>query len=675
MNLWLVIAPALLGLPAAALWLLLADPSGRARLGAREAAAWAAVIWASFASLVTELLSLGAGHNLNAPATGHFTRGWLACVWLLPALAAIFILWQRRARLAGLARSRFARVRALVGLDRYLVLAIAICALLVGFVAVASAPTTWDSMTYHLARVAAWLQLGGVAHYATHAEPQLIHPPGAEMLIAQLQALTGGDRYAALVQTAAYVLAIVVASSIARGLGGGRRAQLIAAFLMATAPTAILEGSSTQNDLVVGLWLMVAAASCISLGDERRLAGWRALIAAAAVGLAMLTKGTALIYLPPLLILIAWQLVLRVGPARTLALAAAGAAIVLALNAGQWERNHATYGQFIYSGSGFLDYSNDAHTPASLTSNLIRNSALYAATPSAAVNQRLVDAVRGALGRLGINPDDPATTFPGLNFTLGRAGPDESNGPSALLALLMLWSIVCALALSRFRSPLRAGWALMLVVQIVTFALLIKWQIWHTRLHLPVMMLAVPLIAAVLTEVPNRAEARRWITGAVVVLASITAPFYLALNIDRPLVSFSGHHSILTTDRDAQYFAARPELERPYLNAIAYLKQHDINRLAFYGGLDDWYYPFNALLGKGARTSYIFVPNRSAKYPQPSGASVEAVACVNCDATKEQTLKQLGLTRVPNLYTQPPGLEKPLPAPFELWVRMPTPRP
>lgn len=662
MNLWLVIAPALLALPAAALWTVLADEHSRPALGTREALLWTAAIWAGFSSAVVQLLSLGAGHDLFAPASGHLNRHALAIVWLIPALAGAGILWLRRRQLVAQIGTARSKLDSLTGLDRYLAAAIAACAALVALVALIGAPTTWDSMVYHLARVAAWLQLGGVAHYATHAEPQLFQPPGAELLIAQLQALTGGDRYAALVQTFAFVLWVAGASLIARQLGGDRRAQLLAGFLVATAPMAILQGSSTQNDLIVGAWLMIAASLALAIDDQRRLAVPRALVASLAVALAILTKGTAWIYLPPILLLLAWAILKRVGPLRALALAAAGLAIVLALNAGQWQKNHETYGKFVYSGSGFYDYANDSHSPGALVSNLVRNAALYIETPSRAINRRPSGWLREGLNGLGINPDDPATTFPGQLFNLERSGPSESHAGSIVLFVLMLWALALALLHRGFRTRRRLIWAAIVITEILTFALLIKWQTWHSRLHLPVLLLSLPLVAVALTRVPVAERSRRWLACTVVVVSSLLAPFYLLMNVDRPLIGYAGHQSILTTPREQQYFNARPELRQPYLAAIRYLDTHSIDRLAFYGGFDDWYYPFNALMGSGAHTGYDFVPNLSARYPQPSAQSLEAVACINCDATKQAVLTKFGLVRVP-LASPPP------PDQLELWVR------
>lgn len=669
MNLWSILTPALLGLPALAIWLMLIDPPGRARLGLREGAAWSAVIWAAVASLVALVLSLGAGHDLAAAPEGHLGRAGLLAFWLPASAASAVLIWLRRALLGEVLRRLGRQWRGLRGLDRYLSWAIFACLALVGLVAVLSAPTTWDSMTYHLARVAGWLQLGGVSHYATAAEPQLFHPPGSEILIAQLQALTGGDRWAAGVQTCAYGLSIAIVSLIALQLGGGRRAQLMAAFLAASAPMAIMQGSSTQNDLLVGLWLMIAASLALQVlrCPDRNLA--RGLIASAAVALALLTKGTAWLYLPPILLLLAFAMVRRLGWGRAIGAGVAGLAIVLSLCAIPWLQNQATYGQFVYTGDGPFDYSSENHSPGALASGLARNAAIYLGTPSESVNAGTTSAMRGALS-LGADPDDPATTFPGVEFGVPLAGPQEAHGPSLLLLLLGLWALVLvALPGKGFRTPIRAVWAAIIVVDVLLFAWLVKWQPWHSRLHLPVTLLGVPLIAVALEAIPARRPRNARVSWAVVIAASLLALPVLFLNVDRPLVGYAGHRSILSTPREAQYFAAWPQLERPYRQIVGHLESRGINRLAMIGGFDDWYYPFDALLGPGVRTSYVLVGNRSARYRQTPLAATQAVVCYGCDQALRDRLAQAGLAEVPGLVFDIPPAEDGRGASIELWTR------
>src|SRR5207248_1366671 len=73
-----------------------------------------------------------------------------------------------------------------------------------------------------------------------------------------------------------------------------RRGQSLAAVFAATLPIAILEASSAQNDLVLSLWLLVFVHFALrAFSGKAGLAGW--LLAGASLGLAVLTKPSALL--------------------------------------------------------------------------------------------------------------------------------------------------------------------------------------------------------------------------------------------------------------------------------------------------------------------------------------------------------------------------------------------
>jgi len=97
-----------------------------------------------------------------------------------------------------------------------------------------SVPTNGDSLVYHLTRVAHWIQNGSVHHYPAHYAAQNEFSPLHEYNLAHLQLLAGTDRLDGFVQLLAVIVCVVGASEIARLLGGGRRAQILAAAFTAT---------------------------------------------------------------------------------------------------------------------------------------------------------------------------------------------------------------------------------------------------------------------------------------------------------------------------------------------------------------------------------------------------------------------------------------------------------
>lgn len=171
--------------------------------------------------------------------------------------------------------------------------------------AVRYAPNNWDSMTYHLARVAHWIQNRSVAPYPTNNFRQVFLAPGAEYLLLSLQVISGSDRLANLVQLGCFLLVAAAAPVLARLAGAPVALARWAWLLPAAAPAAVLQASSTQNDLVAA----VMAIGLIAAGlPHFHPARWPndsrvgALFLAGAVAAAALVKVTALFAVAPFLL-------------------------------------------------------------------------------------------------------------------------------------------------------------------------------------------------------------------------------------------------------------------------------------------------------------------------------------------------------------------------------------
>jgi hypothetical protein len=114
-------------------------------------------------------------------------------------------------------------------------------------------PNTYDSMSYHMARVAHWMQQQSIGYYQTSIHRQNVMGPGAEYLILIPQILSRTDYLANIIQYLSYVFLI---SSILYIVGMLRISWDFRPFitlLTAAAPMAIMQATSTQNDLVASV--------------------------------------------------------------------------------------------------------------------------------------------------------------------------------------------------------------------------------------------------------------------------------------------------------------------------------------------------------------------------------------------------------------------------------------
>ncbi len=548
------------------------------------------------------LLLVGGGVAVVAVTEGlgaarALRPGPVLVAWV--SIAAVALLVLRRST-----RGRAARGRGPSPLDGTIAAGVALVAALTLLAALTAAPTTWDSMTYHLPRVAHWEQDRSVAFYPTQIIRQLYQPPWAEYAVLQLYLLTGGDRLANLVQWLAMAGCLAGTSLVARELGASPRGQLLAAFVVATIPMGILQASNTKNDYAAALWLVCLAYALLAARSATRWV-W---VAGASLGLALLTKGTAYVYGPALLPLFLWSVgpAWRVAPGRLLAVLGLAAL----LNAPHGWRNAETFGSVLGPGGegGGYTYANSELSPRVLAANAIRNVALHAGTPSSRVNEALQVTVDGALGRLGMAPDDPRSTWPGTRLTVTRPSSHEDLAGNGLHLLLLGASMAPALLWARNpRGGMRlAAYAAGPVAGFLLFSLLLKWQPWHSRLQLPLVVLGAP-VAGLLLE-----RARGPVVAAVVLALAATSAEPLVASASRPLL---GPHSVLRQTRDEQVLAHANAVRPAYVEAARLVRASGCRTVGLaIGPNDPEYVIWRFLEGPGQRLRVdhhlVFNPSR-----------------------------------------------------------------
>ncbi len=530
----------------------------------------AAVIWGVLVVVSTEALGL----------IGQFRFPYVVGFWVVASsIAAVAVVKGGR---IGLPPIRLPQTPALV-IGAFPFAVIAAPTLLVALVA---PPNTWDSMTYHMARVAHWVYQGSVANYPTETVRQLYQPPLAEFAIAHFQILSGGDHLANLVQWSCMVGSVIGVSLIAQELGSPIRGQYFAAAIAATLPMGILQSASTQNDYVESFWLVCAVIYALRL---RRDAGIETKLGlAASIGLAVLTKGTAYVYAVPVLIFAAWWLVRRHGISAWRH-AFLVALVVISLNAGAWGRNISTFGSPLGPPQ---PYANTVFSAPAFASNIIRDTSNQIATPFAIVNSSIQGTIIQIHGVLGISQDDPRTTWPGVSFQVSRLSRNEDTAADPLQFLLLLAAAVISFIYLRRRKN-HAAYMGGLILAFLLFAFVLRWQPWHSRLELPLMVLGAPATAAVLTAVSSPR-----VTAATAAVVFLFAVPWLDSDSKRPLI---GPQSILTSARNDVYFRAKAGDEAAYLRATEQAQSSGCHVIGIEGSENSWEYPLWVYLGSGYR--------------------------------------------------------------------------
>jgi hypothetical protein len=675
-------------LPVLALALLAGGFRGWGR-GVRESLLLAALAGMLFVVVINEALTLCQG----------LTRTGLIAAWggLVAVLLAAAWRGRRRAGTAATAAAGPATPP-----DRrcwwsvVLLLPLGLMLATVAVIAVTAPPNNWDSMAYHMARVMHWIQNQGIGHYPTHITRQVFMPPAAEWIILHLQLLSGGDRFANLVQWGALAGSVIGVSWIARLLGARYWGQTFAAVAAGTLPMALLQASSTQNDLAGAFWLVCGAAFGLNTlrgagpGTPEPASGagcrwWPVAATGTSFGLALLTKGTAYPYALPFLLwfgaALAWQSAglrwppprhawraslqaLRWRPAAAVLLLLAGTTLLP--TAGHCLRNYAVSGHLLGPGletTGWrvepAYYANHQPGLRVMASNLMRNGALqfgqpdfehllgltpadaWLATtarrwgwqqPEETRNQRVQELVTRWHAWLHWDVNDPDSSWDHRPFSVPVRWNHEDCAPNPLHAVLALLTVVL-LPWPRWPEKGRT-WSYLLAVAggVCLFALLLRWQEWHTRLMLPSLILAMPLVGLAMEKALTP-----WVGLPLAAGLLLAAVPYVVNNEVRPIFgnpamtanddedgeakttppgAFLSERSVFRQPREEQYFASRPDKLDNFTQAAETIVDSGCANLGLEAGWNDWEYPLWVLIqarGGRPRIEHTGVTNETAR--------------------------------------------------------------
>ena len=580
----------------------------------------AAVTWGLVMTAMTEVLSL----------FRLITFAWLLTLWVGAILlsAAICVATSTREKLTALLE-----FPSIPRFEFWCLTAVGIIASFVSLVAFAASPNNSDSMIYHMARVMHWIQNQTVAHYPTNISLQLFQPPWAEFAIMHFQLLSGGDRWANFVQWFSMVGSVIGVSQIARQLGADTRSEILAAVIAATIPMGILQASSTQNDYVEAFWLVCLTYYILRFKTAPSWAN--ALGVGASLALALLTKGTAYLYVPPLL---AWftfaalrNLRWKVWQPFILIVA-----IMLSVNIGHYARNFELFGNPL--GIGQVPYSNEIFGVRVVASNIIRNISLHMGTPSDHVNTAVFNSIRVLHLPLGIDANDPRTTFKVIccPFRINQFSQLEDLAGNPLHLGLIMVSLALLFASRRHRDARDlTAYAIALIVAFFIFCAYLKWNPWNSRLQLPLFVLWSPVISLALLRRTNYK-----IALAIVVLLISASTLYVFRNEIRPLIGVGPNSTVLNTNRIDRLLLRHTGIRDQYRRASHFVETLRCSDVGLLIGEYDLEYPFWVLLpktnGQQLRIEHIDVTNSSAVKSAVNpfaGFSPCAVIVVDADYT------------------------------------------
>lgn len=542
---------------------------------AREWLVWAPsfllVAVGLWVAIVTEVLS----------AFRLLTPGMIRVAWALMAGLAVLGL---RGRLGELRRGVSLLVGEWTGQDpmvKAIAAGLAVIAAVSLLLAVVSPPNNWDSMEYHNARVLQWLDHGSVEHYPTGIERQLRMPPLSSYFKLHAFALTGNDILFGSVQWVGYVLVILQTFILGWRVARSVLVAALSAAFAGTLPMAVLQSSSTQNDLITAAYMvtaLVALTEILEIGAGGWLRGalrtfWLS------IALGCLVKGTFYIYGAVIATWLLTALVVQ-GRKRLLLSVLWGSALVGLINGPHWTRNFFHFGQPAPSFES-VQLGALAAAPLEIPSKVLSQLARAAVGQFDVLGynreaQLGMDSLVLSFDRwLGLPAFDPALSGYPFRSTYFLVHENFAGNPLHVLIILIATVLIpLTPRLRRLRGLiplLGVAWSCLFAIVV-----LVKWMPWNGRLQMPALVLfAVPVcwaLVEVLEDAGKTAKSRLSLALFCGLLFSWTLP-YLLFNQTKPLLwpvrtGDAPKTSILQSSRWDNFFRAKPWIQQDLEAAV-----------------------------------------------------------------------------------------------------------
>lgn len=488
-------------------------------------------------------------------------------------------------------------------------------------------PNNWDSMTYHMARIPNWISHHSVAHYPTHIIRQIYQPPFAEFVIMHVNLLSKSDCLSNSVQFFYFIFSLIAVSSLVSFFNLDSRLRFIVILLTLAMPEAVLQASSTQNDLVLSFFILSAVYFSFKCIKDPNSVNYFFLGISA--GLGLLTKGTAYILLTPILLMVGIDLLLKIYKSKNNKLISGQlivAALILLINAGHYLRNYSLNSNIL--GVDMAEskvYSNEKMTPVLFVSNVIKNAGLHEGPYP--IN-RICDKVLYKIHLIaGIDINSSRTNYENIAYSGSTDLPtnEDSAANSIQFYLSILTAIFIFIEVIKRKTRIHSAavfYLFILISQTILFCLFLKWQPWHTRLHLPIFFLSIPFVIYI-AQLNNKFLKIVKVSSVISLFIAIVV---VLINTTRPYITNRFTKEIKVTDpRFEKYFANQSELYQEYHSVKEEISSDKFKNIGLLLAWNDYEYPIFTEYGDHSLNPVsINVSNYTKKIP----AVFENVDCI-----------------------------------------------
>jgi len=189
---------------------------------------------------------------------------------------------------------------------RLILLLLTLTTLLIGVLnlifVITIAPHEWDSLTYHLPRMAHYLQQNNLNYFDADYWAQVVHPKNSTLLLLYTFLAFGhNENLLQLVQYFSYWILVFGIYGVSRKIGLDRVQGLFSALVGSLLIDAVVQSTTTQNDLIIAAFF---ASTTYFLFAFRETRNWKYLwLAAIGIGLAVGTKASSFLVMPSIILI------------------------------------------------------------------------------------------------------------------------------------------------------------------------------------------------------------------------------------------------------------------------------------------------------------------------------------------------------------------------------------
>lgn len=471
-----------------------------------------------------------------------------------------------------------------------------------------SAPNSTDSMVYHIPRIMYWIQEKTLFQDVVRNVHDYL-PPFGQYILLHLYLIFGNDSFLFFSQWIAYVVIVIIGGLIAGSLGANQEVSRYTSLLVACLPVALMQATGTKIDLIVTVLVVICIYMVLSLREEKL---WDYIALGFGFGLGSLTKQTFLLYalIPSSILLIK----LLKSKKRYLLFLLLVLTIFLVVQARFISQNLLLYSNASGSKDDYAGLASQNISLKGIFSNLMKNTMLHIPIPI--YTKQTEDLILYIHQLLGIDVNDCATTFcdPDFRFKITRfIYPQEDIASNTLnLLLIVISGVVLLRYLTKrglnFFEKLIYGLA---VLSYFAFSALLKWQPFHSRLHMPFFVVGTIISVLILSKFKKGI----FFLKIVLALSIFLALALIFLNVTRPYISYNLFYesiksfapslggipeSFFIKPYEQQYFNTRSYWYMPYKGIIEDLNRQkltDKSTISFQL-MDNFEYPLWAFMKK-----------------------------------------------------------------------------